>query len=241
MDSVPFSFQETFLESLVGAFNIPPEHRDAVLTMARSLWDDLRQDQIPEGPPEYLVGKSLFDLPPGIGMAITQLAVSQQQFLMFAYIHQGLTQALARALEAEFGDNGAYLEIMAGAGWLAKGLLEADLHGIYIATDLEPPADSVYPVNKVDARDAIIKHRYVIDCYLLSWPHMDEDAAIAVQEIPSGRPVVYFGEWGGCCGTPSLFEQLEVIRELPPPWAAVRQQYWHWPMFKDQFFLCRKR
>jgi len=233
------SFSLPMLESFLSTIT-DPEHRELVLELARSLWDNLTQDQIPESPPEYLWNKSLTDLPPTIFMAVTQIAMTQQRFLMYAFIHRGLTKALARALETEFGDNGTYLEIMAGAGWLAKGLLEADLRGIYIATDSEPPTDSVHLVNKVDAQDAIIKHRSIVDCYLLSWPHMEEDAADAVREIPSGSLIIYLGEWGGCCGSPSLFQQLEIIEELPPHWETAKQQYFRWPMWKDIFVLCQK-
>ena len=104
-------------------------------------------------------------VPPYMGFDGSFLRYVCTAFRMWAYINQEFCQNLARAMESEFGPNATYLEIMAGMGWLAKGLIEADLKGIYIATDFKPPNDAVFPVSKIDAVEAVKKHRDDVDAF----------------------------------------------------------------------------
>jgi len=170
----------------------------------------------------------------------------QQRYAMYAFIHKKLTDALARALEADFCDNqpceATYLELMAGCGWLAKGLHESGLQGNYIATDIDPPIDTVFPqIEIIPAIDAVIEYRDKVDCYLLSWPEMDDAAAAAVAKIPSGMPVIYMGEWGGCCGTPELFQQLQPFPLTSPWWQRAANEYFNWPALRDSLYYCIKK
>jgi hypothetical protein len=167
-------------------------------------------------------------------------------YRMWAYINKEFSHFLARAMEKEFGDNATYLEIMSGMGWLAKGLLEADLSGIYIATDLEPPEDAVFPVSKVDAVEAIKTHRDNIDAFVISWPPYDDPIIEAcVDEIPSKSKIIYIGEGpGGCCGTAKFFKETERVfpwnAPTPDHWDLAQEALYTWPGMHDHLSLFYK-
>ena len=111
---------------------------------AKKLEETLLQGLIPDFIPQGGGGWG------GASFLIRQICTA---FRMWAYINQEFSNNLARAMESEFGPNATYLEIMAGMGWLAKGLMQADLKGIYIATDAYPPDDAVFPVSSIDAAE----------------------------------------------------------------------------------------
>lgn len=173
------------------------------------------------------------------GINITHMC---QRYRMYAFIHQAFAAALARVLNSGFGSDATYLELMAGRGWLAKGLQQEGLRGNYIAVDLDS-RNALYPIKTLDAREAVIKYRDTTDCYLLSWPYYDDEAAAeAVREIPVGSPILYLGEWHGNAGTPSLFQQLRPIPadELTSAQRHAQQEYFTWYGYHDSLCFCIK-
>lgn len=146
-------------------------------------------------------------------------------FRMWAFINKPFCSALAAAMEASFGPNATYLEIMAGTGWLAKGLIEADLKGIYIATDLEPPDDAVFPVSKVDAVEAIKKHEANVDAFVVSWPpYNDPIIEKCLDVMPVGAKLIYIGEgYGGCTATHGFFKRTTDF--FKGSWDDVRNKF----------------
>ena len=235
---IPFDF----IEFSLGLIE-EPDYREACQEFIDRFLNDLEQGEIPDYPlPTFFRKRSLFQkvkIPMGVSMLSTHLSMIGQSYGMFAYIYDELAENITLALEDTFGRTGRYLEIMAGSGWLAEALAQAGLQGKYVATDLTPN-QPVYPIKRMEAKRAIRKYKGA-DCYILSWPpYEDEAAAEAISTLPEGSRIIYMGEWYGNCGTPSLFEQLEVVETLSPLWQQASDSYLTWFALHDQMRLCRK-
>jgi uncharacterized UPF0146 family protein len=120
------------------------------------------------------------------------------------------------------------LEVMAGAGWLARALAD---HGVeVVATDnnswarQHKLARPVYDVIQMDAIDAV--HVATADALMVSWPPQDDTTIVDVARAwgPS-KPIVYVGEWAGGCNAPgAFFAGWNSAITLPIP---------VWPSMKD--------
>jgi hypothetical protein len=123
---------------------------------------------------------------------------------MWAIVDKVWTQALA-----EWIGKRKCLEVMAGAGWLAKAL--ADFGVGIVATD-NAEWDSRHdmmlrlcPVEKVEAVEAIVAHPET-EVLIISWPPYEDEAVTrACEAWGEGRPIVYIGEKGGGCNAPDSF------------------------------------
>ncbi len=101
------------------------------------------------------------------------------------------------------------LEIMAGAGWLAKAL--ADFGVDIVATD-SAAWDSHHdmmrrlcPVEKAEATEAVAAHPEA-EILIVSWPpYGDEAVTRACEAWGEGKPIVYIGEGYGGCNAPDSF------------------------------------
>ncbi len=124
------------------------------------------------------------------------------------------------------------LEVMAGAGWLAKAL---SAHGLnLIATDFDARAKwgkrpAVYPVKPLDALAAIACHPEA-EVLLVSWPPYADPVIESLAEAwGTERPIVYIGEaCGGCTATEPFCAQLQVTDRLIIP---------RWPGFHDEVLM----
>lgn len=127
-----------------------------------------------------------------------------------------VTRQLCAELAEWIGDR-KVLEIMAGCGWLAKGLSEAGVS--VVATDsmkwFEYGAYSqwtnVHHVRKLGAISAVRRLGKKCDVLVLSWPHFqDKNHVRAIREWPAGKPVLYIGEGpGGCCAGDEFFDLVD--------------------------------
>lgn len=165
-------------------------------------------------------------------------------FKMWTFIYTDFVIALARAIQSEFGQELFILEIMAGMGWLAKGLKDAGLPGVYIATDSNPSTDSVYPIAKAEAVEAVITHYHHANLYIVTWPPPNDISLdLALNYIPVGSILLYIGEpFPGCCATQNFFEKTEMIEPLQAlsAWKKAQELYFKWPSNHDRIFLLRK-
>lgn len=122
---------------------------------------------------------------------------------MWAIVDKRWTRALAEWI----GDR-KVLEIMAGAGWLAKALND---YGVGItATDdyswdnRHSKAKRVYPVKCAHCLEAISK--YPADILICSWPPYGEDAITAAARLwGPEKPIIMIGESRGGCNAPDDF------------------------------------
>jgi len=123
---------------------------------------------------------------------------------MWAIVYQAFAQSLASWI-----DGRKVLEIMAGAGWLAKALQDEGC--TVVATDSgdwnERHSKQVFltDVVKVEATEAIKQHPDA-EILLISWPPYGEQAVVdACQAWGPGRPIIYIGESDGGCNAPEEF------------------------------------
>jgi hypothetical protein len=117
------------------------------------------------------------------------------------------------------------LEVMCGAGWLAKALREKGIN--MIATDTQrwkmgarmggrAWPDFLTPIEKASANKAIVKYGKWANIVIISWPYMDDSAYYAIKLLHKINPnalIVYIGEWGGCTANENFCDHFEAIED----------------------------
>ena len=157
---------------------------------------------------------------------------------MFAIVEQVWTKALADWLGPR-----TVLEVMAGAGWLAKSLSG---HGInVVATDdgswHNPSPDGnhhlidmtpIFPVERLDAREAVRKYAGR-DVLVVSWPPYQDETIVEVCNLWGvEKPIVYIGEdEGGCTACDAFFARFRRDVDVPDI------QFLAWPMIHDDIWI----
>jgi len=154
---------------------------------------------------------------------------------MWAIIDQQWTKQLARWIKQR-----RCLEIMAGAGWLARALHE---QGVQIrATDdyswdhgPHTQMQRVFGVERCDAV-AAVEQAHDADVLIVSWPPYEDDTITRVCAAWGPlRPIVYVGEGEGGCNAPDSFwagfEEDPVSPTIPlPTWPGLHDRvtigYW---------------
>ena len=154
---------------------------------------------------------------------------------MWAVVDKHWTKELAKWINGR-----KCLEVMSGAGWLAKAL---DFHKIdIIATDdylwkngRHKDMKVVYPVEELDGLEAVKKYSDR-DVLIVSWPPYESDAIISIcNEWGNDKPIVYIGEdYEGCCATDLFFKNFKRSEEQTnikiPQWWGLHDQliigYW---------------
>ena len=124
---------------------------------------------------------------------------------MYAIVERTWTDILANWIGGR-----KCLEIMAGCGWLSKALslCKTDV----IATDdlswresKYKEANNVFPIEKIDAIDAVTKYYNQVEVLLVSWPPYEDETITNVAKLWQGRPLIYIGEGDGGCNAPDSF------------------------------------
>jgi hypothetical protein len=129
---------------------------------------------------------------------------------MWAIVSQEWTTQLA-----EWIGERKVLEIMAGAGWLAKALSDCGVN--IVATDSgdwderHDKMMRLYPIKKHDAANAV--RLFDADILICSWPPYGSDAICDAATVwGTERPIIYIGEGDGGCNAPEEF--WEHFREM---------------------------
>lgn len=168
--------------------------------------------QIPPEPPDRPEGDDMFD-------SLMQEYGSRAECTkrgMWALVDQRWTKVLA-----DWIGKRRVLEVMAGMGWLAKALED---HGIdIIATDngswndrVEGMNGPVHKIIRLDAVKAVRKYTGSVDILMVSWPPYGDKKIIKACSIwGTDRPIVYIGEWDGCCTTDAFFEHFKEDKNAP--------------------------
>lgn len=132
---------------------------------------------------------------------------------MFAFVCPQWVDPLAKWI----GERKA-LEVMAGAGWLARALRDKGTQ--LTATDDYSWIDkggweTQTTIERLNAVDAVEKYGRNSDVLIISWPYMDSEAFHALHEWDKARPgapVIYIGEdEGGCTANIEFFNHFQEI------------------------------
>lgn len=163
---------------------------------------------------------------------------TRERYFMFAIVTRDWVNELARWI----GDRKC-LEIMAGAGWLAKALNEAGID--VIATDdlswtyhAKPEKKHVFPIENLNAITAVNTHQDA-DVLIVSWPYMDNDVVEAIAAWGNEKPIVYIGEdKGGCTATDTFFDHFKENKVIYiPQWPGIHDfcaiGHWEGPTTQD--------
>jgi len=123
---------------------------------------------------------------------------------------------------SEFIGDRTCLEVMAGAGWLAKAL---SIHGVDIhATDnyknhQKTRFKTVYDVEKMDAVKAAKKYHNK-EILIMSWPPYRDSIAFNTlrawhnNKSPSHQTVIYIGEgWDGCTADDKFHKHFHIEKD----------------------------
>lgn len=139
------------------------------------------------------------------------------------------------------------LEVMSGAGYLAKALREKGVD--IIATDsrkweahMRIYRKEVWPIcthiEKISANNAIRKYGRNSDIVIISWPYMDPSAYHAIRTLHTVNPkaqVVYVGEWGGCTANGDFLDHFDPIQD--DEFDKVADRYKTWYGLYDRMYL----
>lgn len=164
---------------------------------------------IPDSPPDGLASGG-YRL--GLSLNYFDARTVCNRYGMWAIVDKVWTKELANWV-----GNRKVLEIMAGAGWLARALSD---YGVEVVATDDYSWDKenhkqmrrVYPVTKLHALEAIATIK--ADVLLVSWPPYGDDTVYRAMRLWGTRkPIVYIGEPEGGCNAPDLFfEEFKPIR-----------------------------
>ena len=131
---------------------------------------------------------------------------------MFSIVDRHWTRVLAEWIGPR-----RVLEVMAGAGWLAKAMIE---HGVaWLATDNGSwqPWPAVAPVLELSAREAVRRFGPDSEILVCSWPpYKGRTFADACRRWGPDKPIVYIGESeGGCTANDTFFHHFVLMKEPP--------------------------
>ena len=171
-----------------------------------------------EIPPEPPVGTSLY----GRKFSIeTERRSEATERGMWAIVDKIWTKNLANWI-----GNKKCLEVMAGAGWLAKALNEYEID--IIATDngewdkRHSKMIFVHNIEKLSGIKAVKKYSNR-DILIVSWPPYEETEICQIcKKWGSKKPIIYIGEGVEGCNAPNeFFNNFQKIDDPPEiPWMA---------------------
>lgn len=163
----------------------------------------------------------------------------EEQYGMWAYISGPFVKSLAAYIDHE-----AVLEIMAGNGYISKGL--QDLNDKAYPTDsLEWLSENqtgkhqVTQIEKLDAVSAIEKYQDKVKYVIMSWApdkgSVDLDVLNAIRKADHDLKLIVIGERNGATDSKAFWQQAHIIE----PEAAKKLNAHHKPfdLIKDQVYL----
>lgn len=158
---------------------------------------------------------------------------------MYAFVSKEWTEPFAKWIGKR-----KVLEVMSGAGWLAKALSEQGVD--VMATDNyswinKNNWDVIHPVGRAKAVRAIREMGADMDILLISWPYMDNQAYYAIKNwdaLNPGKLIVYIGEFGeGCTANKLFFDHVEIIESKK--FSKAVENYKSWWGIHDSVYLLK--
>jgi hypothetical protein len=170
----------------------------------------LIKGEIPEAPPEALDGYEY-----------RKIATERN---MWAIVTQDWVKELAEWI----GDQ-TVLEIMSGAGWLAKALYSEGIK--ILATDnyswKHYNKKLVFDVKVLDGISAVKDFKNQYNLLLVSWPPYDKDQICRIcEEWGEEKPIIYIGEHeGGCNAVDEFFQHFDFFETFDiPQWFGMHDE-----------------
>ncbi|MCV3741026.1 SAM-dependent methyltransferase [Lentilactobacillus hilgardii] len=163
----------------------------------------------------------------------------EEQYGMWAYISGPFVKSLAAYIDHE-----AVLEIMAGNGYISKGLQDLNVKA-YPTDSLEWLSENqtgkhqVTQIEKLDAVSAIEKYQDKVKYVIMSWApdkgSVDLDVLNAIRKADHDLKLIVIGERNGATDSKAFWQQAHIIE----PEAAKKLNAHHKPfdLIKDQVYL----
>lgn len=163
----------------------------------------------------------------------------ENQYGMWAYISGPFVKSLANYIGHD-----AVLEVMAGNGYISKGLKDLGTT-IYPTDSLEWVGENqtgkhqVIPIEKLDAIAAIEKYQDQVKYVIMSWAPdkggVDLDVLDAVRKADNNLKLIVIGEKNGATNSKAFWQRAHFIE----PEAAQQLNAHHRPfdLIKDQVYL----
>lgn len=164
----------------------------------------------------------------------------EDQYGMWAYISAPFVADLA-----EYVKGHGVLEIMAGNGYISKGL--RDLKQPVIATDSlawtnenQTGNQQVTSVEKIDALDAIRKYQDQVDYVIMSWSPdglpIDQQVLQTIREQPNTKlKLIVIGEKNGATDSAEFWQLANYIE--PAATEKLNRHHQPFDLIKDQVYL----
>lgn len=163
----------------------------------------------------------------------------EEEYGMWAYISAPFVKGLA-----EYIGNDAALEIMAGNGYISKGLKDQGVtifptDNLAWVSENQTGNHQLIPVEKLDALAAIDKYKDQVKYVIMSWsPDKDPiDVAVlnAIRKADNDLELIVIGEKNGATNSKEFWQQAHFIKTD----AARKLNDHHQPfdLIKDQVYL----
>ncbi len=199
------------------------------------------EEKIHDELPKYYTG-NFMDFDPGSVMKEAVLKSKFNEIGMFCFVAWNWVEPLSKWL----GERKC-LEVMAGRGWLSKGLREKGVD--VIATDnfswhkmpnYNKWNNLVTEVENLDAIESVKKYGKDIDILIMTWAYMDDVAYQVIKELHKVNPkalVIFCGEGkGGCTANNSFYDHFKDVVDTDFE-NKVASQYKTWYGLHDRLTL----
>lgn len=159
---------------------------------------------------------------------------------MWAYISAPFANDLSTYLKGR-----PTLEIMAGNGYISKGLRDHDANQVLHTTDSkdwtaenETGKHPVISVEQLDALAAIEKYGTSVDAVIMSWSPdgqaIDWEVLQALRNLSPQPELIVIGEKNGATDS-KIFWQQAKLTEVP----ALDRHFSHFDLLKDQVYIAK--
>lgn len=159
---------------------------------------------------------------------------------MWAYISAPFTNDLSNYLKGA-----PTLELMAGNGYISKGLRDHDANQTLYVTDSmawtnenETGKHPVIAVEPLDALAAIAKYGTEVDAIIMSWSpdgqEIDWQVLQAIRRLPNSPQFIVIGEKDGATGSKAFWQHAQLTEV-----ADLNQHFHDFDLIKDRVYIVK--
>ncbi|WP_251545711.1 SAM-dependent methyltransferase [Limosilactobacillus caecicola] len=167
----------------------------------------------------------------------------EETYGMWSYTNSSFTNSLSKYLAGK-----PVLEVMAGNGYLSKGLRNSNPHQVIYTTDSqawtkenETGKHPVTPIERLDAFAAVQKYGHQVDFVIMSWaPDKGEQDWELLQLLRNDYPELQFlviGEKDGATNSPAFWQNAHLSQ--PTELQEVNQYLKSFDLIDEQIYLVK--